>query len=224
MGERFLAERLLEERSASDLMLYDRGFPSFALFALHRHLDRAFCARLPLHFCREVSAFLESWDTDAIVEWAASADPKRDCAQVGIPADPLRLRLLRVPLPGGTFEVLATNLFDAEAFPAHLFKDLYRCRWAVEEAFKALKPALRVEQFRTQGVLGVYQEVYARFLTLTLASIARVLTEILGIHDFGDQAADIGHIGQAIMAQQGEANHLIDFANTTFNDPTMAKA
>jgi hypothetical protein len=158
-------------------MLYDRGFPSFALFALHRHRHRAFCARLPLHFCREVTAFLESGATEAIVEWSAAADPKRDCAQLGIPADPLRLRLLRVPLPGGTFEVLATNLFDAAAFPTHLFKDLYRCRWAVEEAFKALKPALRVEQFRTQGVLGVYQEVYARFLTLTLASIARALTQ-----------------------------------------------
>jgi hypothetical protein len=90
---------------------------------------------------------------------------------VGDSGRSLRLRLLRVPLPGGTTEVLATNLFDAAGFPAQLFKDLYRRRWAVEE--EGLKPALRVEQFRTQGVLGVYQEVYARFLTLTLASIAR---------------------------------------------------
>ena len=96
MGERFLAERLLEERSGSDLMLHDRGFPSFALFALHHHLDRSFCARLPLNFCREFTALLESGDTDPIVEWSASADPKRDCAQLGIPADDLRLRLLRV--------------------------------------------------------------------------------------------------------------------------------
>ena len=43
--------------------------------------------------------------------------------------------------------------------------------------FKALKPALRVEQFRTRGMLGMYQDVYARFLTLTLASIARPLTQ-----------------------------------------------
>jgi hypothetical protein len=177
MGERFLAERLLEERSATDLMLYDRGFPSFALFALHRHLDRAFCARLPVNFCREVTTFLASGASDSIIEWHAGANPKRDCTQLGISAVPLRLRLLRVSLPGGTTEVLATSLFDAEVFPAHLFKDLYRRRWAVEESFKALKPALRVEQFRTRGVLGVYQEVYARFLTLTLASIARALTQ-----------------------------------------------
>jgi NAD(P) transhydrogenase len=48
--------------------------------------------------------------------------------------------------------------------------------------------------------------------------------EILGIHCFGDQAAEIVHIGQAIMNQEGEANTLDYFINTTFNYPTMAEA
>ena len=48
--------------------------------------------------------------------------------------------------------------------------------------------------------------------------------EILGIHCFGDQAAEIIHIGQAIMAQKGDANSLNYFINTTFNYPTMAEA
>lgn len=48
--------------------------------------------------------------------------------------------------------------------------------------------------------------------------------EILGIHCFGDQAAEIVHIGQAIMNQEGKANTLDYFINTTFNYPTMAEA
>ena len=48
--------------------------------------------------------------------------------------------------------------------------------------------------------------------------------QILGIHCFGDQAAEIVHIGQAIMAQKGDANSLRYFINTTFNYPTMAEA
>lgn len=48
--------------------------------------------------------------------------------------------------------------------------------------------------------------------------------EILGIHCFGAQAAEIVHIGQAIMNQPGEANSLKYFLNTTFNYPTMAEA
>lgn len=48
--------------------------------------------------------------------------------------------------------------------------------------------------------------------------------EILGIHCFGDQASEIVHIGQAIMAQPDSANSLRYFMNTTFNYPTMAEA
>ena len=52
----------------------------------------------------------------------------------------------------------------------------------------------------------------------------RETLEILGIHCFGDQASEIIHIGQAIMAQEGEANTVKYFVNTTFNYPTMAEA
>jgi NAD(P) transhydrogenase len=52
----------------------------------------------------------------------------------------------------------------------------------------------------------------------------RETLEILGIHCFGRDAAEIVHIGQAIMAQKGEANTLMYFINTTFNYPTMAEA
>lgn len=48
--------------------------------------------------------------------------------------------------------------------------------------------------------------------------------EILGLHCFGSQAAEIIHIGQAIMSQKGEANTLNYFVETTFNYPTMAEA
>jgi len=52
----------------------------------------------------------------------------------------------------------------------------------------------------------------------------RETLEILGIHCFGDQASEIVHIGQAVMAQEGDANTLNYFVNTTFNYPTMAEA
>ncbi|WP_194089879.1 Si-specific NAD(P)(+) transhydrogenase [Vibrio hibernica] len=47
---------------------------------------------------------------------------------------------------------------------------------------------------------------------------------ILGIHCFGERAAEIIHIGQAIMEQKGNANTIEYFVNTTFNYPTMAEA
>lgn len=49
----------------------------------------------------------------------------------------------------------------------------------------------------------------------------RETRQILGIHCFGDRAAEIVHIGQAVM-QCGQT--LDYFTNTTFNYPTMAEA
>ncbi|MDO3386377.1 Si-specific NAD(P)(+) transhydrogenase [Gilvimarinus sp. SDUM040013] len=48
--------------------------------------------------------------------------------------------------------------------------------------------------------------------------------QLLGVHCFGAEAAEIVHIGQAIMSQPGEANNINFFLNTTFNYPTMAEA
>lgn len=52
----------------------------------------------------------------------------------------------------------------------------------------------------------------------------RETLELLGIHCFGDQAAEILHIGQAIMAQKQGGNTLEYFVSHTFNYPTMAEA
>jgi NAD(P) transhydrogenase len=53
----------------------------------------------------------------------------------------------------------------------------------------------------------------------------RETREILGIHCFGYQAAEIIHIGQAIMSQPAWPHNTIDFfVTTTFNYPTMAEA
>lgn len=48
--------------------------------------------------------------------------------------------------------------------------------------------------------------------------------EVLGVHCFGAEAAEIVHIGQAIMGQKGEGNSIQYFLSTTFNYPTMAEA
>ncbi|RKH59652.1 Si-specific NAD(P)(+) transhydrogenase [Corallococcus llansteffanensis] len=93
----------------------------------------------------------------------------------------------------------------------------------------------RTERELTQA--GVPYEVgHAFFKSLARAQITgrtvgmlkllfqRETREILGIHCFGDNASEIIHIGQAIMAQEGAGNSINYFINTTFNYPTMAEA
>jgi NAD(P) transhydrogenase len=52
----------------------------------------------------------------------------------------------------------------------------------------------------------------------------RETLELLGIHCFGQNAAEILHIGQAIMSQPAPVNTIKYFMTTTFNYPTMAEA
>jgi NAD(P) transhydrogenase len=47
--------------------------------------------------------------------------------------------------------------------------------------------------------------------------------QVLGVHCFGDNASEIVHIGQTVMASN-DLNNLRYFTNTTFNYPTMAEA
>ncbi len=81
-----------------------------------------------------------------------------------------------------------------------------------------------------------YEVGKSTFKTLARAQIAgqqvgmlkllfhRETLALLGIHCFGENAAEIIHIGQAIMSQPAPNNTIRYFVNTTFNYPTMAEA
>jgi NAD(P) transhydrogenase len=93
----------------------------------------------------------------------------------------------------------------------------------------------KTEQELTEAKIP-YEVGRAQFKHLARAQIANSLVgslkilfhretkEILGIHCFGENAAEIIHIGQAIMQQKDGGNTIEYFVNTTFNYPTMAEA
>ncbi|SEQ47995.1 Transposase DDE domain-containing protein [Ectothiorhodospira magna] len=84
MGERFLAERLLSGLNTEDLALYDRGFPSFALFVAHRDAKVDFCVRLSKKFNTQVSRFIASGQTETVIHWTPTAKMRRDCARSSV--------------------------------------------------------------------------------------------------------------------------------------------
>jgi NAD(P) transhydrogenase len=117
-----------------------------------------------------------------------------------------------------------------------------KCDWSLVKAFPTgiytvpeISSVGRTERELT-GQRIPYEVAQAQFRRIARAQITghtvgmlkilfhRETLEILGIHCFGEQASEIIHIGQAIMSQQGPANSLEYFAETTFNYPTMAEA
>jgi hypothetical protein len=179
VGERVLAAEHLAATRADDLLLYDRGYPAFWLFALHAHEQRHFCARLPIGFSNEVKGFLDSGEASATVVFAPNDDARRRCAMYSLPDHPVALRLIRVELSGGEIEVLATSLLDAEAFPTDCFGRLYHKRWGIEENYLTQKFRLEIENFSGKSAQVVRQDFYAKLFTHNLAAIIAWVAQVI---------------------------------------------
>lgn len=171
VGERVLAGEYLVATRQNDLLLYDRGYPAFWLFALHRQEQRHFCARMPLDFSSEVSAFVASGKKSDVVSLSPSADARKQCQIYGLSCAPISLRLIRVKLKGGEIEVLATSLLDEDAYPHAWLKHLYHLRWGVEEDYKREKCRLEIENFSGLSAQAVKQDFFAKIFVLNLTAI-----------------------------------------------------
>jgi hypothetical protein len=169
--ERTLASPYLYEAGPDDLFLYDRGYPAFWLFAQHRDMQRPFCARAKLDFCREVSAFVASGARSALVSLHPSAHARRQCEAYNLSSDPVPVRLVRIDLDGGGTEVLITSLMDEQAFPTPWFSALYHLRWGVEEHYKREKSRMEIENFSGKSVLSVHQDIQAKVLAMNLTAM-----------------------------------------------------
>lgn len=80
--------------------------------------------------------------------------------------------MLCIMLPDGSFEFLATNIFD-ETVTTEMFRELYFYRWPVELKYKELKSRLQLEEFNGATTTAVYQEFYINLLISNLSSLVK---------------------------------------------------
>ena len=171
MGERTLAARHFSHLKRSDLVLIDRGYPAFWLFALIVEQGAHFCARMPLGGWQPVERFVASGLSEQIVLLWPSSQAIQECRSRGLSLAPIKVRLIRVELDSGEIEVLATSLLDGAAYPTTVFKELYHQRWPVEENYKVMKSRIEIENFTGKSVLAVYQDFHAKVFTANLTAI-----------------------------------------------------
>ena len=202
-GERSLLVRALRAVLPDDLLVLDRGYPAWWLFALFSQRGVEFCARLDSCGCAgpEVKRFVRSGASEQIIEQRLSSAALAKLSKLGVKTErgsTLRLRLVRVVLSTGSIEVLATSLLDTAACPAAEFAALYHARWKIEEAFKTLKHRLHLEGFTGELPHAIEQEIHAKILvaniTAALCTQAHErLTDDKAEHYRVNQAAAIKH-------------------------------
>jgi hypothetical protein len=168
-SERYWAAQHLAVSKDKDLVLYDRGYNAFWLYAYHQDLGRKFCMRARVDRDNLARTFVASGKEEAFVTYTPNRNSRHQCDEMNLSDAPITLRLIRVDLPNET-EVLITNLMDEKRFPASDFKRLYHLRWGVEEFFKRLKYHQEVENISGKSVRVVLQDFHARILAGNLTA------------------------------------------------------
>ena len=169
-SERECAVQHLTQTQEDDLLLYDRGYPAFWLFALHIQQQRKFCMRTKTTQWRLSRDFLASGEKDKVMTVNIPSSARQKCQKRGLSLAPIQLRLVRVDLPNEV-EVLITNLTDQKRYPSRVFQSLYFCRWGIEENYKRIKQWAEIENFSGKSVLSIQQDFYAKILATNLTAI-----------------------------------------------------
>jgi Druantia protein DruA/Transposase DDE domain len=171
-NERRMALAHLQTLRAGDVVVYDRGYFSYAMLYAHKNRGVDVIFRLARRAGKPIEVFTDSNATDAIV--TIEVAPAR---QAGILEEypmiefkPLPLRLIKYTIEGTTY-ILGTTLLNHKDYPKADFPDLYHARWGLEELYKISKNLINVDDFHAYTERGVKQELFAHFVLLTLNRI-----------------------------------------------------
>ena len=172
MNERLMALAHLETLRPGDVVVYDRGYFSYAMLNAHQTAGVDVIFRLARKCGKSIDAFMESNETEAIITIEVTQARQREIQKTnqGIEFRPIPLRLIKYVFDETTY-TLGTTLLDKKAYKKSAFADLYHARWGIEELYKISKQLIAVEEFHGQAERGVKQELFAHFVLLTLNRI-----------------------------------------------------
>jgi len=170
--ERKVARTHLASLREHDVVVYDRGYFSYAMLYAHaqRRIHPIF--RLKNKANGVVDAFIDTQETDRIVEITPTQEARLALEQLypGCVCRPISLRLVKYTVATTTY-ILGTTLFDRQRYSVAALSDAYHSRWGIEELYKISKQLMAIEDFHGQSERGVKQELFAHFVLMTLTRI-----------------------------------------------------
>jgi hypothetical protein len=184
-GERELALRHAHRWKNKDLIIYDRGYPSYDFINEHIKQGVDCLIRVTIANFSIAKAFVAGGKKSIVAEMYPPQNHSfkgKDYNKTSF----LKVRLLRVDLPDGEVEVLITTLLDSQKYPAKMFKELYFLRWGVETFYDELKNKLKVEYFTGYSPVSIQQDfACAIFISNLQSVIVNDLADELAIENQG---------------------------------------
>jgi Transposase DDE domain len=160
------------------LILFDRGYPSLWLLACLSSKKLDYVLRCNGDFIKELADFAQSPQIEAWLELDLQTPSRQKNQLLQAWLQPgqkqLRVRAIKIQLPGGKVEYLLTSLPERQGktgFRHCHFKGLYHKRWAIETGIDFHKNDLQLENFSARTVIGIQQDYHARILAANLTSL-----------------------------------------------------
>ena len=169
-----LADIMLHKLKPDDLAIFDRGFASYAFMANLINHKMAFIIRCPKSSFKSVQKmFDENAASEEIVTIKVPYKHKEKIAKNKLPNE-INIRLVRIILPTGEIEVLATSMYKLGLIKHDQFEYLYNTRWGVETYFSKLKGRLNLENFTGKSSESVKQDFWS---TIFISNLETLMTE-----------------------------------------------
>lgn len=170
--ERKLALTHMASLLENDVVVYDRGYFSYAM--LYEHTTKGIhpIFRIKAKASCAIDEFIASSEIDKVVKIIPSKQVKTGLCEKypGINCEPISIRVVKYTAAGTTY-VLGTTLMDQQVYSIEDLSDVYHSRWGVEELYKISKQLMAVEEFHGQTERGVKQELFAHFVLITMTRI-----------------------------------------------------
>jgi hypothetical protein len=169
-GERQLATfqiQGLKKSPFKELIIFDRGYPSFDLIYNLNRLKINYLMRVKPNFSNVTKEFMEGSSMDVITEIKPGKN-LNIIDKLYKKNQPIKVRLVKSLLDSGETELLITSLMNQSEYPTSLFKELYFKRWGIETNYDKLKNKLLIESFTGYSEASIFQDFYC---TLFLSNI-----------------------------------------------------
>jgi hypothetical protein len=136
-----------------ELVLFDRGYPSFDLIKELIEKEIHFVMRVRKKFSTKIDGLKNG---DHIIELEQGEEK-------------IKVRVIKFDLEGGEEETLITDI-DERKCKMRDFKGLYFKRWPIQTKYNEIKNRLAIENFSGRLVDNIRQDFYATMVLTNIAS------------------------------------------------------
>lgn len=215
VSERPTAIKLLAYCKLGDLVIYDRGYPSFELIYEHCQRNIHFLMRVQSNFNNQIKQFIEDDKTEDIVEIYPNHTMDFSSKEFHKLSSE-KVRLIRVTLDTGENEILITSLLDSDTYKHSIFKDLYFKRWGIETYYDELKNKLKLENFTGYTEQSILQDFY---IALLVSNIQTLIVQEIEAEVFTPPEAKYRYKVNTSVSYVLLRNRILDLL---FNQKTMS--